>query len=59
MVLTYPLTIIELPTNSKMASAGTFRAMTQTLNLIPFTTMAKVKYYAKENTKLDTHSFNK
>ena len=42
-----------------MASAGTFRAMTQTLNLIPFTTMAKVKYYAKENTKLDTHSFNK
>lgn len=46
---------LELPTNSKMVSAGAFRRLFIGYTLKYFTTMAKVKYYTKENTKLGTH----
>ena len=45
----------ELPTNSKTADIGSFWAMVQSKELNTCTTMAKVKYYAKEKTMVSTN----
>lgn len=50
-------TAIELPTNSKMPPTTTLPGNASKYELKTIMSMAKVKYYAKENTKLGTHSF--
>lgn len=50
-------TVIELPTNSKRLPTTTLPGNASKYELKTIMSMAKVKYYAKENTKLGTHSF--